>query len=208
MYDKGGHEWYKSQFPRIPRNSSFITGEATPWYYMHEKIVEKMRQNYEHTKIIIVLRNPVDRAISDYYMTFNLGKEFRDISLAFKSEKEFLRFRNFYNLGQEYWEKHKYGYLRRGLYSIYLEKWVSFYPKKQLLVLKSDDLFSNPENTMRSVFHFLGLPEYKPEKYRKYVQGKYNPIDNELYQKLTEFYHPYNQELEDLLGMKFDWNKY
>jgi hypothetical protein len=64
------------------------------------------------------------------------------------------------------------------------------FPKEQLLILKSEDFYGNPPATMKQVHHFLNLPDHQLTEYRNYNPGSYQP---------------YNRELEDYLGRKFNW---
>ncbi|MCL2932641.1 MAG: sulfotransferase family protein, partial [Trichodesmium sp. MAG_R03] len=66
-------------------------------------------------------------------------------------------------------------------------------------------LYQTPDNTMKQVFDFLGLPEHKLAKYKKLNSGSYTPISDLLRQRLSEYFQPHNYRLEEYLGMKFNW---
>ncbi len=91
------------------------------------------------------------------------------------------------------------------LYICHLKGWLTVFPREQFLILRSEDLLENPSTTMKQVYSFLGLPDYQLSKYKKFNVTSHPPISDDLYSKLKEFYRPYNQELEEYLGMKFDW---
>jgi len=203
-----GESWYQAQFPRIPQGTPYITGEATPWYYAQSGVAEKIKHYNPEIKLIIALRNPCDRAISQYYMNRKLGRENRSLLSAIKSERS--RLENLSDLSQlptDYWN-FEYGALLFGLYSKFLEGWLKHFPREQFLILKSEDLFKTPESELSKIFEFLDLPEYNLQEYPKYNAGSYKPVDTEVHQTLVDFYRPHNQELEDLLGMKFGWDEY
>ena len=59
-------EWYLSQFPRLPTASKFISGEASPSYFINPTVPKLVKQLMPSTKLICLLRNPIDRAYSHY----------------------------------------------------------------------------------------------------------------------------------------------
>ncbi|NET17111.1 MAG: sulfotransferase domain-containing protein, partial [Okeania sp. SIO1H6] len=73
------------------------------------------------------------------------------------------------------------------------------------LILRGEDLYQAPDDTMKQVFDFLGLPEHQLPKYKKLNSGSYAPISDLLRQQLSEYFQPHNQRLEEYLGMKFNW---
>jgi hypothetical protein len=77
--------------------------------------------------------------------------------------------------------------------------------REQILILKSEDLFTHPEQTMADVYRFLGLPDHPFPHYWNANPNQYPPITASLRQQLAEFFKPYNEQLEDYLGRKFDW---
>jgi hypothetical protein len=97
-------------------------------------------------------------------------------------------------------------HIASSLYLDYLPEWFKFFSKEQLLILKSEDLFTDPATTMKQAYHFLGLPDHPLTEYRNANRNKYPPISPSLYQQLADFFRPYNQELEDYLHRKFHWD--
>jgi hypothetical protein len=201
-----GESWYQAQFPHIPEGTPYITGEATPWYYAQSGVAEKVKHYNPDIKLIITLRNPCDRAISQYYMNRKVGRENRSLLSAIQSERS--RLDNLSDLSQlpaDYWS-FEHGALLLGLYVKFLKIWLNLFPREQLLILKSEDLFKTPKSELNKIFKFLDLPEHSLQEYPKYNAGNYKSVDVEVYKILVDFYRPYNQELEDLLGMKFGWD--
>ena len=199
-----GLDWYLAHFPPIPKGSNFLTGEATPWYYAIFE-VEKVATLFPNLKIILMLRNPLDRTFSHYQMFFSEGIDKRGFSEVITSEIEWLKnFSNFNKYEFNYWSREK-GYLLMSLYLYFIEKWMAVFPKEQLLILKSEDFYANPAATLTQVFEFLGVPDYPLPEYPNYNPGSYNPISDDLRQILAEFFRPHNQKLEQYLGIKFNW---
>ena len=89
---------------------------------------------------------------------------------------------------------------------------MSAFSPQQLLILQSEQFFSNPSATLSKIFNFLELPDYQLPRYKIYNQGSYSPANTqekrqyqELLQVLSKFFKPHNQKLEDYLGVKLNW---
>jgi len=106
-------------------------------------------------------------------------------------------------------------YLSRGVYVDQLVRWAEHFDEEQTLVLKSEDFFGSPVDTLKVVLGFLGLPEWEPEPSeprgknsdeRKKFKGKYKrEMDPETRRRLEEYFEPHNQRLYDHLGVDFGW---
>ena len=95
--------------------------------------------------------------------------------------------------------------LFQSLYYLKLQRWMQIFPREQFLILKSEDFFEHPAKIMKRVFQFLELPEVINDQYQKLNLGVYPPLEEVTKQKLTEFFHPHNQKLEEYLNLRFDW---
>lgn len=201
-----GLDWYLAHFPPIPKDTNFLTGEATPWYLVNFNAEKEVANLFPQVKIIILLRNPVLRAFSQYQMRVKLEKEQRQFLEVITSEIEAInRLSNPSLADAEYWKREK-GDLLFGLYVYFLEKWMTVFPREQFLILKSEDFYANPATTLTRVFEFLGVPDYPLPEYRNFNPGSYQPIGDDLRRMLADFFRPHNQKLEDYLGMKFNWD--
>ena len=198
-----GIDWYLAHFPTITDNPDFITGEATPNYIRFPKVAQRIKATFPQTKIIILLRNPADRAISWHYHKYNSGLTNEDLATAIATERERLTTvseteiinTGFYNPDN----------IMSGLYIYKIKAWMETLGREQFLILKSEDFYEDPGKNMANVFDFLGLPNCPLEKYPQVNAGSYSDIDASLRQTLVEYFAPYNQQLEEYLGMKFDW---
>ena len=89
-------------------------------------------------------------------------------------------------------------------YAELLTKWMKFFPKENLLILKTEEFNENPSQIFHQVLNFLDLP-IQDVKYNKINVGKYSQIDPEIKDKLYEYFKPHNQKLYKLLNRNFDW---
>jgi tetratricopeptide (TPR) repeat protein len=207
---RNGINWYLSHFPQIMEQDNFLTGEATPSYLYRYQVAERILQVFPQIKLIVILRNPIERAISAYYHAVKDQGELRSLENAIDEEIKILE--EFTDPLEIMATKYKFNhrlepkYIVWGLYYYFLKHWLELFPKKQLLILHSYELFNHPELTTNKVFSFLGLPNYRLEKYVKYTAGNYQAINSQLHQKLSSCFKVHNQKLESYLDIKFNWN--
>lgn len=200
-----GRDWYLAQFPQMPLGSHYLTGEATPWYLVSHGVADKVYQTFPNIKLILLLRNPINRAISHYYMYYKLGKEKRPLEEAFTSELNILsEITNFDEISSQYWQTER-GYLLLGLYAHFIPKWRALFAPEQFLILRSEYLYHHTEITLKKVYQFLEIPDHSLKDYPKYNAGSYPQISDKLYQRLADFFRSYNQQLEDYLKLRFNW---
>ncbi|MEG4283442.1 tetratricopeptide repeat protein [Microcoleus sp. A006_D1] len=195
-----GIDWYLAHFPPIPQGEQFVTGEASPSYFDFREAPERLYSACPEAKLVVLLRNPVDRAISHFYRLRELNWEGRSIDRAISDEIERLNQNPEYIIGEE-----PGNYLARGRYIEFIKNWRAFFPPEQLLVLKSEDLYAGAAATVSQVLEFLDLPEYQLSEYQNANPGVYQRVNESIRELLSDYFKPYNQELEEYLGRKFDW---
>lgn len=206
---KKGINWYLAQFPKKANRKGFITGEASPDYTMDPHTPQKMFKLVPDVKLIVMLRNPVDRAISHYYHNkATRSPEHLSFRQAIEKESERLEPEI-----EKLWADEQYrstiyrkqSYLLSGIYVDRLKEWMSIFPKNNLLILKSEDVFEYPKSTMNQVFNFLGMPDYEVTNSLKNRELSTKKIEPKLRRELVKYFRPHNQRLEELLGKKFNW---
>ncbi|USR90292.1 tetratricopeptide repeat protein [Phormidium yuhuli AB48] len=195
-----GLDWYFAHFPQIPEGSHLQTGEACPGYLDFYETAERLREALPNIKLIILLRNPVDRAISHYHHWVRRNQESLGLEEAIEA-----KFHEIEEKGRV-WRIHS-NYIARGVYVEFIKHWFSIFPREQFLILKSEDFYENPGQSLDKVYEFIGLPTYQLSSYKKYNSGQYSPAEVSVRQKIAEFYKPYNQELSQLLDADFTWEK-
>ncbi len=191
-----GLDWYLAQFPKLTVEGPYKTGEACPNYFDFPDTPERLASHCPKIKFIILLRNPVDRAISHYHHWRKIHQENDSLEVALQKNRQNLQPNSRYNGVPK-------NYLERGVYADHLRRWFSYFPRKQFLIVQSEAFYSNPEQTLRQVYQFLGLPHHQLRDYPQYNQGHYPPSEAKTRQFLAEFYAPYNRDLAELLGQEF-----
>jgi hypothetical protein len=212
-YEKG-IDWYRSIFPvgvraRVGsrfRGRRLQTGDSTPYYILHPWAAARARDLLPKAKIVILLRDPVDRAHSHYHHEVRLGKETLTFEEAIDAEDSRIAGEARRLAVDPYYTSFNYqhfSYLERGIYSHQMMRWLKFYPPSQILVLSSELFFASPDVEYRRVLKFLGLPEWKLPAYPAEHVGTYAPMSKATRKRLREFYAPHNQTLRQQLNS--DW---
>jgi hypothetical protein len=203
-------ESYRLCFPPPMRvdGRETITGEATPSYIYLPHVPERVAKAVPGARLIALLRNPVDRAYSHYHHRIWVGSETGGFEEAIEEEAERLRGEGSKPKADEHGAgsvRASSSYLARGLYVDQLQRWSSFFDDEQMLVLKSEAFFARPEETVKRVLEFLGLPDWEPLVSKPRNKGRYAPMDSAIRRRLEEYFEPHNRRLYDYLGVDFGW---
>lgn len=224
-----GMRWYRAQFPtRLQKftvehlhKQPFLTGESSPYYLFHPHIPKRIAEVLPHTKLIVLLRNPVDRAYSHHWLVTQEGVETLPFEKAIRCEGERLAGEREKMLTDEHYvsfNHRHYTYLSRGIYVDQLQAWMQFFPREQFLILKSEDLYSDPQRVLKETVTFLGLPEtsipttefkqYREPNPRGYQNNEKPPkMDPEVRKYLVEYFQPHNAQLYEFLGRDLGWDQ-
>jgi hypothetical protein len=129
---------------------STIAGDCTPSYIYHEPASERIWNYNPRIKLLILLRNPVERAFAHWNMQRFKGREPLDFFDAVREEKTRIA-------GAPPTEVRRFAYIDRGFYAGQLERLFKFFPREQVKVVKSEEFREKPRETLASIFSFLGL---------------------------------------------------
>ena len=221
-YSKG-LAWYRGHFPTALekyytqrlQGRTFVTGEASPSYLFHPYTPKRVAQAMPRVKLIVMLRNPVSRAYSQYNHAVELGHETLSFEETIELEEERVAGEQKKILENEYYYSEDYkhrSYLSKGIYVDQLQTWMKLFPREQFLILKSEDFYANPASSFKQVLTFLGVPEtelqVEEKEYKNYNNNVYSSkMDPQMRQRLIEYFKPHNARLYDFLGVDFGWDK-
>ncbi len=206
-----GLGWYRAHFPmRFKMKSGMLTGEATPYYIFHPSAPNRISKVLPKARLITLLRNPVDRSYSHYNHMVRVGREPLSFEDAIEREADRIggeeakiradpRYSTYQHL--------HYSYLARGRYIEQLKKWFAIFPRDQMLILASEELYASPAASYRKATEFLGLGDWLPDDFKAYKQGVYEEMPSSTRRHLIEYFRPYNRELYGYLKKDFDWDK-
>jgi len=146
---KKGMKWYEKKFKKW--NGEKAVGEKSPLYIYVENVPARIAKVLPNVKLIFMLRNPVDRAWSDYWANVRKGRD----SLIFQEglANEEIRIKKGFK------EKRIYSYKNRGKYVIQIKNFAKYFPKSQMHFVITEQLKNNPKQVLREIYKFLGVDE-------------------------------------------------
>ncbi|XP_028657647.1 heparan sulfate glucosamine 3-O-sulfotransferase 1 [Erpetoichthys calabaricus] len=212
-FEKGLY-WYISQMPfSYPHQ---ITVEKTPAYFTSSKVPERIYQINSDTKLLLILRDPTERVLSDYTQVFynrlQKHKHSQPIETVLIKNGEI-------NVD--------YKAINRSLYYIHMQKWLKYFPLTHIHLVDGDQLIRDPLPEMKKVEKFLSLsPQINASNfYFNKTKGFFCLRDNgrerclheskgrahpqvapTVLAKLYQFFHQPNKRLFELVGRTFDWH--
>ncbi|XP_070793578.1 heparan sulfate glucosamine 3-O-sulfotransferase 3B1-like [Pituophis catenifer annectens] len=211
-----GLTWYRELMPRTLDGQ--ITMEKTPSYFVTKEAPARISSMSKDTKLIVVVRDPVTRAISDYTQTLSKKPDIPSFeSLTFKNRTT--------GLIDTSWSA-----IQIGIYAKHLENWLLYFPLGQILFVSGERLISDPAGELGRVQDFLGLKRIITDKHfyfnktkgfpcLKKAEGSSKPhclgktkgrthpdIDQKVVQRLREFYRPFNMKFYQMTGHDFGWD--
>lgn len=212
-YSKG-EGWYRSFFPlRLTRDlharktgRRLQTGEATPSYVFHPLAPARVSGLLPDARFIVLLRDPVTRAISHYHHMRSRGRETLHLEDALHAEEERLdqaEDRIIRNPEDPIMDYLYFSYVSRGFYARQLRRWFSYIDRKRFLILKSESLFHDSRTTVIRICDFLGLKRHDLGDMTVFNKGRYRTetIDPGIKERLYSMYSDDNEELKELTGI-------
>jgi hypothetical protein len=132
-----------------------VAGEVSPSYMFYPGTAERIHQRLPNVHLIAILRDPVERAFSEYWHHWKIGRRLNG---------DFLRFVLTEDVEAEPRLDDYQDCVRRGLYYRQLEPYFRMFDREQLLILLYDDLKSAPASLMQCVYEFINVDSgYTPE---------------------------------------------
>src|SRR6266513_6077203 len=130
--------------------ASMIAGDCTPSYIYHETAAERIWKYNPKIKLLILLRNPADRAFAHWNMQRFRGREPLDFFDAVREEKTRIA-------GAPPAQARRFAYVDRGFYGQQLARLFKFFPREQVKAVKFEDFKEKQRKTLASIFSFLGV---------------------------------------------------
>jgi hypothetical protein len=232
LYYEKGVGWYKKYFEEFQNKGYKLIGEATPSYMYFEDVPRRIYELIPNTKLIFMLRDPIDRAYSHYWHTVKRGYESLSFDEAIEMEEKRIS-------DAPSSIRQRYSYIDRGKYIVQLKRFWKYFPKEQMLILITEELKERPKKIQNQIFEFLELDNdmsgrdwnaihYKGQQPRIWrlqrilgmlpdtslynflrytvnhlnLKDGYPSMNPEIKQKLISYFEPYTKELENKLGKK------
>jgi hypothetical protein len=194
------HTWYKTLF-RVDkqRNAADIkaSGDITPDYCFWPGTMERIHQFKPQMKLIMLVRNPVKRAISHYWMIHGRGQDPLPLRKALAAEETRLESGDVQTIL-------RHSYKTRGHYAEQIQEMYRYFPKEQVLICRTEDFSRDTATTMRAITDFIGVEPVQLPEYKHYLKQQYPAVPDDLRAELQNYFDPHNRALTDLTGIRTD----
>ncbi len=137
-YDHG-LQWYENKFSDVGRRTA--VGEISPSYFHEPAAPERIHRHYPSVKLIVSLRNPIKRAMSNHVHEIRIGHLTGD-DLSFEKGLQ-----------------NNPMYVEQGLYAKHLERWFQYFEKDQILILLFEDIVGDQLESAKRIYRFLGIDQ-------------------------------------------------
>jgi len=198
--------WYYSHFPRGDRDARTVTGEASVTYFDCPEVPARLHAAIPEAKIIVMLRNPADRAVSHYHHMYSKRSLSSPVGEFLRQELEFTQANPPETIAFPDYEKQiRNRVISRGLYLTFMQRWLALFPRSSFCVIDSSEFFRRTPETLERVQRFIGVEPVPLDEYPAENVGSYRKIPDSLREEMRDFFRPYNSELMSLLDVEFDW---
>lgn len=215
-----GWRWYRGHFPVAAATGRAATGraaacgppaafEASGYYLYHPLAAERIAHDLPDVKLVVMLRDPVERAFSAHKHELARGYE-REASFERALELEDSRLEGEADRMREdpryqsFSHRH-HSYRHRGHYAEQLERFFGFFPPSQVHVVESESFFASPAPEYRRLLEFLGLAPFEPASFDRHNARPGTGLAESTRRWLGEYYLPHDERLAALLGRKPRW---
>jgi Sulfotransferase domain len=202
--------WYRAHFPAAD-GTSWVTGEASPYYMFHPLVPGRAARALPDVKLIAMLRDPVERAYSHYQQEYARGFEgSSSFEQALGLEPERLhgeRERMLADPGYDSYSLQHHSYMARGDYMDQIQAWLEHYPAEQLLIVHAEAFFADARTEVERAQRFLGLEPAGLPDYRAHNARRYSAMSPDTRERLNARFAEPNRRLYAHLGVDFHWGR-
>ena len=213
-----GSSWYRAHFPT--RWSGALAArrggapaqafESSPYYLFHPLAGERIAADLPGVRLVVLVRDPVERAYSAHTHELRRGFEHEPFDRALELEEARLagaeeRLRN-NPLAVDPSHQH-HAYVARGRYVEQLERLEQLLGRERLHVVDSQDFFDDPAPAHSAVLDFLGLPPSGAVAFDQHNARPRSPMPEPVRERLSEHFRPYDERLAAWLGTTPSWRR-
>lgn len=203
-----GERWYRGHFPALAAGQ--VTFEASPYYLFHPSVPARVAATLPHGRFVVLLRDPVRRAYSHYRHSRAYGAEplsFAD-ALAAEPDRLAAALRDGPDTRRAHAALRNHSYAARGRYAEQLERWFAQVPRERIHVVRSEDLYAEPDAVYGELLRFLELDPFTPAAFGRHTRtAGSRPADlpATVRADLHRHFAPHNARLAELLGWPDPW---
>lgn len=213
-----GWSWFRSHFPttaygawrRRVVGGPVMTGEASPYYLFHPLAMQRVRDALPDVKVVVVLRDPVERAWSHHAYEVARGFEHLDFETAIAVEDERLAGEEARIVTHPGYVSHAhrhYSYLARGRYDVQLRRLLAAIPREHVLAVAYEQLFADPKAHVARIHRFIGVAPVAPTTLPRLKASGASAMPPRLRRALATHFAPSNTAVYDLLDVDYGWQR-
>ncbi len=212
-----GIRWYRGHFPTrawaratsLRAGQPAMTGESSPYYLFHPLAAERIAATLPDVRLLVLLRDPVDRAYSQYHHERSNGNETLAFEEALDREPERLAGeaeRLAADPAYTSFAHQHHSYVARGDYIDQLERLWDTFEADRISIVLSEKLFTDPAAVEAEVLAFLGMPARPGHAYGRHNAGRYDDLPDGLRRRLANRFAEPNDRLARRLGFDPPWS--
>ncbi len=213
-----GPGWYRAHFPLRARarraargaGTAPVTFESSPYYMFHPLAAGRISRDLPGVKLLVLLRDPVERAYSAHAHELARGYETEPFAAALELEPGRLAGEAERIVADPGYVSHSHqhhAYRGRGQYIEQLERLAHLLGRDRIHVVDSSDFFTEPEPAYKAVLEFLGLPHLGDPVFERHNARPRSPMPDGLRAELAEHFRPYDDRLAEWLGWEPSWRR-
>jgi hypothetical protein len=213
-----GLGWYQAHFPtaatarRVESSLGVrpITLESSPYYMFHPRVPARIAANLPGVKLIVLVRDPVERAYSAYAHELARGFESESFEKALELEESRLRGEVERLVAEPHYHSHSHqhqAYRLRGQYVEQLEVLEKHFGRDRIHVVDSGDFFTEPQAVYDAVLDFLGLPQMGYPPFEQNNARPRSSMPDAVREELDEHFKPFDERLEAWLAAVPSWRR-
>ena len=208
-----GERWYRAHFPvaalaRWRAGGRPQTFESSGYYSVHPLAAGRIARDLPDVKVVLMVRNPVDRAYSAHRHESSRG--FEDVPFERALELEPTRIageaeRMVADPTYESFEHRHHAYLTRSRYAEQVQRFVDALGPDRVRVVDADRFFADPQPELTALFAWLGLRPWPVEHVDVWNARPGSPLDAELEERLMRYFEEPDRRLAELMGRLPSW---
>ena len=206
---KRGISWYIQQMPLTKKGE--LTLEKSPQYFTSKLTPERLKRVSPDVKLMLILRNPLTRSISDYFFELRHGRQKATFN------------KKFFPKGEKGEINTRCSETRVSMYDIHYSEWLKWFPKEQILIVNGDNLKINPMKELSNIEKFLNIPNHfnndmfqlsgtkyywkDPDSKQHYVgvQHELPDVPQNTSYKLAMFLQPHASKFCQMASVNYTW---
>lgn len=205
-----GARWYRAHFPLRRRNGSRLAFEASGYYLFHPEAAARIARELPGARVVVMVRDPVERAYSAYRHEVARGFENLSFAEALAAERrrqaEAVRSSQARSRAASFSDRH-HSYVQRGQYAEQIERFVEALGPDRVHVIDAGLFFADPRSVFADLQRWLGLAEHHPEDVGRWNERPGPPLPAHLEHQLRTHFEEHDAALARLLDHPPSWRR-